>query len=199
MSTDTLDFAMNFEDNQQAEADKKLMVIFYKDVQKNEHKSTEAGRPIFDEVDLIKIITPGSRDSYVGPADYEYQTRFPHQWARYKQGKSQEISGTPLNQLPWLGIGQIAEFNAVGCHTVEQLVGMSDQISQKFMGHHAIKQRAAQYLNLARENAPLMKMEAELKTRDDQILQLQETVNALLAREKANNAEKLAQKAPGKG
>ena len=199
MQTETLDFTMNFEDHQQAEADKKLLVIFFKDVQKNEHKSTEAGRPIFDEVDLVKIITPGSRDSYVGFAEPEYQQRFPQQWARYKQGKSQDISGTPLNQLPWLGIGQIAEFNAVGCFTVEQLVGMSDAMSGKFMGHHAIKQRAQQYLNLAKENAPLLKMEAELKTRDHQIAELQETVNALLAREKANNAEKMAQKAPGKG
>ena len=194
MSTDTIDFAMNFEENQQAEADRKLFVVFYRDVQKNELKSIEAGRPIFDEVDLIKIITPGSRDSFVGIADHEYQQRFPTHWARYKQGKSQEISGTPLNQLPWLGISQIAEFNAVGCHTVEQLVGMSDQLSQKFMGHHAVKQRAAQYLNLAKENAPLMKMEAELKKRDDEIAQLQETVNALVARDKANQAEKAVPK-----
>jgi len=196
MSTDTLDFAMNFEDHQQAEADRKLMVIFYKDVQKNENKSIEAGRPIFDEIDLVKIITPGSRDSFVGPADYDYQQRFPQQWARYKQGKSQDISGTPLNQLPWLGVAQIAEFNAVGCHTVEQLVGMSDQLSSKFMGHHAVKQRAAQYLNLAKENAPLLKMEAELKTRDQKIEELQETVAALVARDKANQAAKAA---PPKG
>jgi hypothetical protein len=194
MTHDTLDFAMNFEQNQQAEADRKLLVIFYKDVVKNEPKSTEAGRPVFDEIDLVKIITPGSRDSYVGDASYEYQERFPQQWARYKAGKSQEMSGTPLNQLPWLGVGQIAEFNAVGCYTVEQLVGMPDAVSQKFMGHHAIKQRAAQYLNLAKENAPLMKMESELKQRDEQIAQLQETVNALLAREKVANAEKLAAK-----
>jgi len=187
---DTLDFAMNFEENQQAEADRKLFVIFYKDVIKNEVKSTEAGRPIFDEIDLVKIITPGSRDSFVGDATELYQHRFPQQWARYKAGKSQELSGTPLNQLPWLGVGQIAEFAGVGCHTVEQLVGMPDSISQKFMGHHAIKQRAATYHAAAKENAPTLKMEAELKKRDETIAELQETVNALLAREKAANAAK---------
>ena len=72
MSTDVLDFAMNFEDAQQAEADKKLLVAFYKGLEKNEFKSIEAGRPIFDEMDLIKIITPGSRDSFVGLATEEY-------------------------------------------------------------------------------------------------------------------------------
>lgn len=181
MSTDTIDFAMNFEDNQQADADKKLLVIFYKDVVKNEVKSTEAGRPIFDEIDLVKIITPGSRDSFVGDATHEYQARFPQQWSRYKAGKAQEMSGTPLNQLPWLGIGQIAEFNSVGCYTVEQLVGMPDSLSQKFMGHHAIKLRAQAYLVAAKEAAPTLKMEAELKKRDEEMAQLRETVSALSA------------------
>jgi hypothetical protein len=198
---DTLDYVMNFEDNQQAEADKKLFVVFFKDVVKNEAKSIEAGRPIFDEIDLIKIITPGSRDSFVGDASPTYQERFPQQWARYKAGRSQEMSGTPLNQLPWLGVGQIAEFNAVGCHTVEQLVGMSDSISQKFMGHHAIKQRAAAYLEASKAEAPLLKMQEELKKRDDEIGELREMVNAMQASRKADEAAKAAQKvtAPGKG
>lgn len=195
---DTLDFAMNFEENQQTEADRKLFVIFYKDVVKNEPKSTEAGRPIFDEIDLVKIITPGSRDSFVGDATEQYQHRFPQQWARYKAGKPQELSGTPLNQLPWLGVGQIAEFNGVGCHTVEQLVGMPDSISQKFMGHHAIKQRAMAYLEHAKAEAPTLKMEAELKKRDEEIAELKETVGALLAREKAAQAEKASQAVPKK-
>jgi len=198
MSTDTIDYVMNFEDNQQSEADKKLLVIFYKDVVKNELKSTEAGRPIFDEIDLIKIITPGSRDSFVGDASPHYQERFPQQWARYKAGRSQEMSGTPLNQLPWLGVGQIAEFNGVGCHTVEQLVGMPDSVSQKFMGHHAIKQRAQAYLEAAKAEAPLLKMQEELKKRDDEISELREMVNAMQAsRKQEQEAKKVA--APGKG
>lgn len=185
MSTTEVDFMMNFEDNQQAEADKKLVVAFYKDAIKNEFKSTEAGRPIFDEVDLVKIITPGSRDSFVGDATEQYQQRFPQQWARFKAGQSQDITGTPLNMLPWLSIGQIAEFNAVGCRTVEQLVGMPDVLSQKFMGHHGIKQRAQQYLEAAKSAAPLLKMEAELKKRDEQIEELQAAVQALVAKNAA--------------
>lgn len=200
MSTDTLDFTMNFEDSQQSEADKKLLVIFFKDVVKNEPKSTEAGRPIFDEIDLIKIITPGSRDSFVGDATPDYQARFPQQWARYKAGRSQEVSGTPLNQLPWLGVGQIAEFNAVGCHTVEQLVGMPDAVSQKFMGHHAIKQRAAAYLEAAKAEAPTLKMEAELKKRDDEIAELRELINQMQAVRKQEQAsQKVIAPGAGKG
>ncbi len=192
MSTDTLDFAMNFEDNQQSEADKKLLVVFYKDTVKNEPKSIEAGRPIFDEIDLVKIITPGSRDTFVGDATPQYQERFPQQWARYKAGRDQNTSGTPLNLLPWLSIGQIAEFAAVGCHTIEHLVGMPDAMSQKFMGHHAIRQKAQQYLDAANAAAPTMKMQAELQKRDEQIAELQKTVQALLDKQAADNAAKKA-------
>lgn len=180
MSTEAIDFAMNFEDGQQSEADKRLLVAFYRAPLKNETKSVEAGRPIFDEIDLVKIITPGSRDSFVGDATEEYQLRFPQHWARYKAGKDQNSSGTPLNMLPWMSMGQIAELNAVGCQTVEQLVGMADSLSQKFMGHHQIKTRAMAYLDAAKGAAPALKLQAELDKRDETISQLQEQMKTLV-------------------
>lgn len=180
MSTETIDYEMNFEDGMQSAADKRLLVLFYREPIKNELKSIEAGRPIFDEIDLIKIITPGSRDTFVGDATLEYQQRFPAQWARYKAGKDQTMTGTPLNQLPWLSIGQIAEFESVGCKTVEQLVGMPDSLSQKFMGHHAIKQKAQEYLDAAAGNAPTLRLQKELEKRDAQILELQQQMQKMI-------------------
>jgi hypothetical protein len=189
MSTDVLDFAMNFEAAEQDEADKKLLVLFYRDTVKNEPKSIDAGRPIFDEIDLVKIITPGSRDSFVGDATEQYQQRFPRQWARYKAGRDQNAgSGTPLNMLPWMSIGQLAEFAAVGCHTVEQLVGMPDAVSQKFMGHLQIKQRAQQYLDAAKESAPRLRLQAEVEKRDEENKQLTAANAALMARVEALEA-----------
>jgi len=183
MSTEILDFAMNFEDGQQSEADKKLLVIFYRDIQKNELKSTEQGRPIFDEIDVVKIMSPGQRDSFVGDATEQYQQRFPTQWARYKAGRDQgEGSGTPLNMLPWMSMSAVAEFKALNCHTVEQLVGMPDSVSQRFMGHHQIKQRAQAYLDASKDAAPLMKLNAELEKRDDQLKQQAEVMAAMKAR-----------------
>lgn len=178
MSTETFDQVLNFEDSQQSEADKKLAVLFFTSPVKNEPKSIEAGRPIFDEIDMVKIITPGSRDNFVGDATPDYQQRFPTQWGRYKAGKVQLDSGSPLSVLPWMGVAQIAEFEAVGCRTVEQLVGMADALSQKFMGHHQIKARAQQYLDAAKETAPLLKMQAELTKRDDEMATLRAQLQA---------------------
>jgi hypothetical protein len=192
--SDEIDFAMNFEDGQQSEADKKLLAMFYTDVIKNEAKSIDEGRPIFDNVTLIRIITPGSRDTFVGDATPEYQARFPQQWARFKAGRDQtEGSGTPLNMIPWLQPNQVAEFKAVGCHTVEQLVGMPDSISHKFMGHLQIKQRAQEFLDLAKEKAPGLRLQAELEKRDAQIEELKATVAAMMA---AKSESKRAAKQP---
>ena len=181
MSTDTIDYQMNFEANEQSEADKKLLVAFYTEPLHNESKSIEAGRPIYDDTEMIKIMFPGQRDTVTSMVNSEYISRFPGQYARYKRGQEQIGDGTPLTQLPWLTAAQVAEFKAVNCHTVEQLVGMPDNVSQKFMGHHAIKQRAEQYLKFAKDAAPMLKMATELEKRDEQIAELQRAVEAMRA------------------
>jgi hypothetical protein len=193
MSTATIDHEINFQDNQQSEADKRLFVQFFKDAVKNEFKSREAGRPVFEEFDFIRIITPGSRDTVVHRvADGSAMAlRFPIQWARYKQNLDQNVVGTPLSQVPWLSVAQVAEFNAVGCKTVEQLVGMPDNLSQKFMGHHQIKQRAQAYLDAAKDAAPMLKLQAELEKRDEQIAALQAQMTELVQARKVEQAAKV--------
>jgi hypothetical protein len=196
VSTATIDYNLDFQDNQQAEADKRLFVQFYKDAVKNEFKSKEAGRPIFDEHDFVRVITPGSRDTVITRvADgSDYALRFPTQWARYKAGQNQDVTGTPLSQLPWMSVGQVAEFAAVGCRTVEQLVGMPDNLSQKFMGHHQIKQRAQVYLDAAKEAAPALKLQAELEKRDMEIAELRSMIEAMQAAKKAEQSAKVVPK-----
>lgn len=190
MSTPEIDFAMNFDQNQQAEADKKLLVVFYRDAVQNHFKTIEAGRPIFDDVDMIRIHTPGSRDTTVGIADYSYQQRFPKQWAQYKQGIEQTQSGTPLDVVPWLTKAQVAELAAVNVKSVEQLAAMPDSVSQKFMNHHELKRQAENFLAAAKDAAPMLKMQEELRKRDETIEQLKKSIAAL-----ENQANKVPAKA----
>jgi hypothetical protein len=108
-----------------------------------------------------------------------YKQRFAKQWAQYSKGMAQTVSGTPLSQVPWLTVGQVAEMKAVNIHSVEQLAGMPDNISQRFMNHHALKQQAQAFLDQASGNAPLLKMQSELEQRDAQIAQLMAAVQEL--------------------
>lgn len=190
MSTQEIDFTMNFEQSQQEDADKKLFVVFFREAVHNAFKSIEAGRPIFDDVDMIRIHTPGSRDTTVSPAHAGYQARFPRQWKQYVDGQVQTSTGTPLSSVTWLSAGQVAELGVFSIKTVEQLAAMPDNIANKFMNHHILKQQAARFMEAAAGAAPMLKLQAELRARDERIEELQAAVQAMQESIKAQGAPK---------
>lgn len=175
---------LDFDQGREYEGDNKLFVAFYNGAVVNEAKSIEAGRPIHDDVEMVKIIVPGQRDSVVAYATPEYQRRFPKQWAQFKANKEQVGSGTPLTELTWLTVAQVADLKAVNVHTVEQLAGISDSQAHSFMGFHALKQRAEAYIDAAKGNAPLIQMQAALEERDEQIKVLQDQIAQIAAAQK---------------
>lgn len=180
MATPEYDGVVTADLDESAE-DKRLLVHFYKEAIKNEFKSAQEGRPIFDEITMVKIITPGSRDVMVNVASERYQERFPRQWERFLKGQEQVVDGTPIAQVPFLTVGQVAELRAVNCHTLEHLASMSDQQASKMMGMHSVRQKAKDYLEAAKSAAPLTRLQAALEERDNKIAVLQETVNKLSA------------------
>lgn len=194
MATQEIDFTMNFEEAQQSDADKRLLVTFFREAVQSEFKSIEAGRPIFDDIDMIRIMTPGSRDTTVGIAHYGYQQRFPRQWTQYKQNAEQTGSGTPLSAVPWLTNARVAELAVFHIRTVEQLANMPDNAAQRFMDHHALKQQAAAFLEAAKGAAPMLKLQAELSARDEQIAELRAAVSAMQASIQSANQAKVAAK-----
>jgi len=175
----------SFEDQNMYEGDSRMFVIFFKDAVHSESKSVDAGRPIYDEFDFIKIMAPGSKDSVIEKVNYGHQQRFPKQWAQYQAHQEQTTSGTPLSEVPWLTVAQRAEFLAMNVRSVEGLVGMPDNIAQKFMGFHGIKQRAQAYLDAAAGAAPIARLSAELEQRDIKIAVLEGQMAEMIAIQKA--------------
>lgn len=153
-----------YDENTKYKDDEKLIVAFYSRPVKNNFKSDQEGRPIFEDVDFIKIIIPGSRDVTDTKATEAYKSRFPRQWASYKnkqQGKEAAI-GTPLSELSWMGASVVAEFNAFNVFTVEQLLNLPDVHASKFMGIHQIRERAKRFMDAAAGEAPAMKLEKQV-------------------------------------
>ena len=179
-----VDFGLGTLEMPQTESDARLYVEFFAEAVLNENASIEAGRPIYDDKDMIHIFVPGSRDVVKADAHVGHQQRFRKQWEQYKSGKDQTTSGTPLHTVPWLTKGQIAEMAAVNIKSVEQLADMPDNIAQKFMNHHALKQQASAFLEAAKGAAPLLKMQSELAKRDEQIAELQTAIKAMQAAKK---------------
>lgn len=194
MPTPTYDGA-SFEDDQLYEDDKRLGVQFYYEAVQNKFKSDQEGRPIFDNVAMVRIFTPGSRDVMVTKANENYQRRFERQWERFLKNQTESQEGTPLEQVPFLTVGQIAELKAVNCFTLEQLAGMSDTLAGKMMGMSGLRQRAKALLQAAADEAPLTRMQQELEKRDNQIEVLQRQVAELVAASKAQASAKVPQKA----
>ena len=134
--------------------DDALAVKFYSDTLKNETKSKEEGRPIFEEVDWIKINKPGSKDGVNRPIRQGDKERFPRHWLAYQaKEENQGEIGTPLAE--WTGItrSQVQELKYWNISTVEQLALAADTSMSVMQGLTTLKQSAKKWLDASKGNA----------------------------------------------
>jgi hypothetical protein len=167
-------------------SDHKLMVSFYTKPVLNPLKSTEAGRQVFDEVDYIRIVTPGSLLSIIDtPVDAgNYMQRFGDKYSKWKSGQAELISGTPLDAFPWLlgKIALIAELKALGIQTVEQLATLPDSAMHNMMGGIELRKRAAEWLDQTTgTDAQVAKMVKENDDLKAQMAAMQDQMKQLMA------------------
>lgn len=150
-------------------ADGKLAIKFYVKPVKNENKSAEEGRPIFDDRDYVEIRVPGDQCNVVTrPVTAEDKQRFYRQYQQFKAGQEQSVSGTPLEEVPWITRSQVEELKYVKVNTLEQLADLNDATCQRYAGMFKLKQRANEHLRLAKEAAPsqaLDKLREEMEAR----------------------------------
>lgn len=165
--------------------DDRLNVKFSMMPVEDEEASSKEGRPIYKEKLFVTIIVPGERDVVIRQAWQKDFDRFPRQYAAFKNGQNQDaVSGTPLKIVPWLSQSQVKELEFFNCHTVEQLAELADTHAHKFQQIQKLRTLARDYLQAAREAAPLTAMRAELDKRDNEIetmkRQIQELSQALV-------------------
>lgn len=189
MPTPTFDSDVYTEENQYKD-DGKLLVQFFMTPVKNEVKSAQEGRPIFDEKPMVRIMVPGSKDVTVQRATEQYQLRFPKQWERFQKHQEQVADGTPLDQVPFLTVGQIAELKALNVFTLEGLAGMPDSTAHRFMGFNQMRDKARAFLEAARGLAPITQLQAQLDEMKNQNQVLARQVEELTAAAKAAAAKK---------
>lgn len=161
------------------EKDNKLLVQFHTKAVLNPVKSTEAGRPIYDGKDYIKIYTPGSQLSVIDApvTDGNYLQRFGKRYEEWKQSRQNIQSGTPLEMFPQMmsNVSLIAELKSMHIHTVEQLADLPDSATQKIMGGIELRRRAGEYLATAKAgaaDAEKEQMKAELEALKAQMAEL---------------------------
>jgi hypothetical protein len=166
MQTADFDVA-DFEKGNRA-PDKRLNIRFFSKARQDIHASTEAGRPIFKEVDYIQVMTAGDRNQAVvrpiAPSDMQ---RFGAQYDHWKKTQNNDmVVGTPLEAWNILTLAQIEEFRYFGIRTIDQMAELRDDIVGKIPGAAQLKQKAAAFLQILKDEAPMKKVQAELDKRD---------------------------------
>lgn len=179
------DFAQ--QDESRFAMDSKLYVEFYRKPVLQPGKSREAGRAVFEEVDYIRIHVPGDKHSVVErPVSEHDAQRFADRYAKWKAGQSEAVTGTPLSALPGMTPSKVEEYKFFKLVTVEQLAEANDNLGGKFMSFQQDKQRAKAFLEVAKNNAPIEKMNEELAKRDAELEELRSMVTALQANAKSS-------------
>jgi uncharacterized protein YdbL (DUF1318 family) len=161
-------------------SDPLVLPVFKIHTQKNEAKSKEAGRPIFEDMEVVEVRFAGDRNKVsVFPAhsicgemqDDEgdtrkitYAERWSDQYKRFKSKTQQIAEGTPVDELPFLTQAKRSELKALSIYTAEALAALDGQpLKNLGQGGRDLKNQAQAYLDNAKGSANVTKMAAELE------------------------------------
>jgi hypothetical protein len=170
----------NGPDTKLYDGDDRLYVTFKTEAILNPSASTKAGRPIYDDIDMITVHAPGSKLTSIVDHAKRYTQGRPILAAKYRDWKSGQVAsagGTPLENFPFLFTkpSMIAELKYRNIFTVEQLATLPDSGKQTIMGGHELCQKAADWIASTAANAADEEKEA-LKQR---LADMEETVAEL--------------------
>ena len=127
--------------------------LFRMEAKQNKAKTLTEGRPIFDQVPFVTIISPGDNKNVPDTKVLdEHRQRWPRQWEAFEKGLEQPINGTPINQWPILNNAQVAELKALNIHTIEEMASLSDGGTQQIVGLMTLKQQAIAHLATSKDD-----------------------------------------------
>lgn len=154
-----------------------LGVEFFTKSVENNAKSLEAGRPIFEEKEYVRIRFPGDNKRELCAPAHEmhfngnvgvrqqmtYAQRFPASYEAFKQERTDFIAGTPLIALVGLSGAERAELEAMRIHTVEQLASLATPARKKLgVAGNKMIPMAEDYLKGAGERSEIAALKAEI-------------------------------------
>jgi hypothetical protein len=196
---------MEVEDPQYKTADG-CALRMYRDTARNEFLSEQEGRPMYDDVIYVEIISPGSRDStpvfelvrYLNPESGLEEPLYGIKYNELKQYvdmfiKDDEIdsslSGTPLKQWPEMSRTMISTLRAQNIYTVDALAALPDtKLNVVGPDGRTWRTKAQAYIAAAKDSAHATKLAADLeraqddvKVRDEQIKELSERLTRMEA------------------
>lgn len=160
-----------------ATGDDKLFVQFYIAPFRDDDATVAEGRPIFKDMEFVRIQQPGNLLSRIErPVRETDKARFPRQYAAFKAGAAEQSQGTPLAEWPLITRSQAEELKYFKIFTVDQLASLDDNSAQKMMGGQSLKTKAKDWLDRAAGN----KITNELREQNTRLQQQIDELNAAI-------------------
>lgn len=174
---------------------KHLAVEFFTDAKLSKRKSAEAGRPVYEDIEKVRLRIAGDPKSVlVAPAHsassvcdavtnrrLTYAELHAGPYEAFKKGQKYVGSGTPLTELPFLTAAKRAELNALNVFTADALAELDGaNLNRLGMGGRDLKNQAAEWLAKAQGSAGITQMAAENEALRNQMARLQEQMEVLM-------------------
>jgi len=158
-------------------AEKAVYPIFSYESIENIAKSERAGRPIFEEIEMVSVHIAGERNlvhtarvneecGRDGFRKVTWAERFADEYNAWKEGEAQGVRGTPLTALQQFGVtqSQISLCISRKIHTVEMLMQLEGQnLKSLGMDANALKEAARSYMADRNDKRALADEVAELR------------------------------------
>jgi hypothetical protein len=175
---------------QMARMNEGITPYFFLEPIQNPKKTAEEGRPIFEDMERVRIFVAGDLGTQVvHPVDQGIRERFPEAYRAFKEKKEMHIEGTPIRQWALLAPANIAEFEALKIFTVEALAQVADSSLQKVMGLREWREKARAYLAVNKDSAAAVKYAEENVRLNDEIGELKRQMAELGAQVTAMNRQ----------
>lgn len=166
------------------EMNKGITPIFFMEPVENPAASAKAGRPIFDEIETVRIFVAGDPHNQItSPVTDHYKERFAEAYAKWKADRehADQITGTPLRQWPLMTPAKIKEFEALAIFNVEGLAAVADGLLAKHHGLREWRERASAWLKNAEDNSFAVEMSEENRRLKEEIAGLRSEMAELAA------------------
>lgn len=125
-------------------------------------ESQKENRPIYKDVEFIKMFMPGGKSEVFEEVTDYHRQRFAKQYNGWLQSGKTPVDGYPLKLWPALTPAQVATLGVMNVHTVEQLANASDIVIQQYgPGGQNLREQAQTYLAAAKDGAPLRQLTEE--------------------------------------
>lgn len=152
--------------------------------------SKAAGRPIFNDLEVVEIRIAGDRNfaptfpaqsmwQRIDGEEITYAERWPDAYARFKAGQEQVAHGTPLSELPFLTEARRAELRGLKVYTAEALASIDGKnLANLGPQGREMKNAAASYLDRASGSARDVALAAENEALRAELAELRGTAPA---------------------